>query len=174
MAYTMKIKFRDGQAVDFSIAEERLSLSLPRELKQIYAAIHNHEVYFTGVEHFLPLDEIYTEQDDVCCYRFCVGRMFTIALENKPVTRKGRCKGSHVTTLNIERELDRFCIEKYHLLSELNMYGIASMYSDEKLLAWIRSNGFYADIHAGADDEAHLDAFGEHLGQITWKQTPQK
>ena len=54
------------------------------------------------------------------------------------------------------------------------MYGIAVMYSDEKLLAWIRSNGFYADIHAGAADEAHLDALGEHLGQITWKQTPQK
>ncbi len=196
-------------AVDFSIAEERLSLSLPRELKQIYAAIHNHEAYFTGAEHFLPLDEIYTEQGilvffkkkrtpvagydmasgclagydkkewciepgDVCCYQFCVGRILTIALENKPVTRKGRCKGSLVTTLNIERELESFCNEKYHLLSELNMYGIAVMYSDEKLLAWIRSNGFYADIHAGAADEAHLDALGEHLGQITWKQTPQK
>lgn len=79
-----------------------------------------------------------------------------------------------MTTLNIERELESFCNEKYHLLSELNMYGIAVMYSDEKLLAWIRSNGFYADIHAGAADEAHLDALGKHLGQITWKQTPQK
>ena len=43
------------------------------------------------------------------------------------------------------------------------------MYTDENLIAWIRSNGFYADIHAGADDEAHLYALGEHLGQITWK-----
>ena len=43
------------------------------------------------------------------------------------------------------------------------------MYSDEKLLAWIRSNGFYADIHAGAAAEAHLEALAEHLGQIVWK-----
>ncbi|MCI9672524.1 MAG: hypothetical protein HFF49_13480 [Lawsonibacter sp.] len=74
-----------------------------------------------------------------------------------------------MTTLNIERELSNFCNENYHLLSEFNVYGIAVMYSDEKLIAWIRSNGFYADIHAGATDESHLEAFGTHLGQITWK-----
>lgn len=109
------------------------------------------------------------ERSSFCCYQFCVGRILTIAMENKPVFKKGRCKGKFVTTLNIERELERFCSEKYHLLSEFNVYGIAVMYSDEKLLAWIRSNGFYADIHAGATDEAHLVAFSEHLGQIAWK-----
>lgn len=109
------------------------------------------------------------ERNDICCYQFCVSRILTLAIENKPVFRKGRCKGEFVRTLNIERELERFCNEKYHLLSEFNVYGIAVMYSDEKLLAWIRSNGFYADIHAGAVDEAHLETFGEHLGQIVWK-----
>lgn len=192
------------QAVDFSMVEERLNISLPKELKQIYIAIHNQEEYFTSVEHFLPLNEIYIvqgiivffkkkrapvagydiesrclaiyykkewkiEKDYICCYQFCVGRMLTIALENKPVVKKGRCKGKFVTKLDIERELERFCNEKYHLLPEYNVYGIAIMYSDEKLLAWIRSNGFYADIHAGAVDETHLEAFGEHLGQIVWK-----
>lgn len=192
------------QAVDFSMVEERLNISLPKELKQIYMAIHNQEEYFASVEHFLPLNEIYIvqgiivffkkkrapvagydiesgrlaiyykkewniEQGYFCCYQFCVSRMLTIALENKPVVKKGRCKGQFVTTLNIERELESFCNEKYHLLSEFYIYGIAVMYSDEKLLAWIRSNGFYADIHAGAIDETHLDAFGEHLGQIVWK-----
>ncbi len=29
--------------------------------------------------------------------------------------------------------------------------------------------GFYADIHAGAIDESHLEAFGTYLGQITWQ-----
>ena len=109
------------------------------------------------------------EKSSFCCYQFCVGRILTIAMENKPVFKKGRCKGKLVTTLDIERELERFCNEKYHLLSEFNVYGIAVMYSDEKLLAWIRSNGFYADIHAGAIDEAHLEAFSEHLGEIVWK-----
>ncbi|MDE6219474.1 MAG: hypothetical protein K2G51_03415 [Lachnospiraceae bacterium] len=73
-----------------------------------------------------------------------------------------------MTTLDIERELENFCNEKYHLLSEFNVYGIAVMYSDEGLIAWIRSNGFYADIHAGAIDEAHLEVLGKHLDQITW------
>ena len=95
--------------------------------------------------------------------------MLTIALENKPVVKKGRCKGKFVTTLDIERELEKFCNEDYHLLLEFNVYGIAVMYSDEKLIAWIRSNGFYADIHAGAINESHLEALREHLGQITWQ-----
>ncbi|MBC5706503.1 hypothetical protein H8S75_00830 [Hungatella sp. L12] len=192
------------QAVDFSMVEERLSISLPKELKQIYMAIHNHEEYFTSVEHFLPLNEIYIEQGIIvffkkkraplagydldsgrlafyykkewkieghyiCCVQFCVGRMLVIALENKPVVKKARCKGKFVTTLDIKKELECFCNEKYHLLSEFNMDGIAIMYSDEKLLAWIRSNGFYADIHVGSVDETHLEAFGEHLGQTVWK-----
>ena len=50
-----------------------------------------------------------------------------------------------------------------------NAYGIAVMYSEETLIAWIRSNGSYADIHAGALDESHLDALGKHLGQIAWQ-----
>lgn len=106
---------------------------------------------------------------DICYYQFCVGRMLTLALEGRPSVRKGRCKGSFVTTLNIEKELRGFCNETYQLLSEFNVYGIAVMYSAQGLIAWIRSNGFYADIHAGAFDEAQLDAFGRHLGEVAWK-----
>lgn len=192
------------QEVDFSAIEERLNISLPRELKLIYTAINGQEEYFVGTEHFLPLNEIYVEQEiivffqkkrmpvagcdmksgclarnykkewnkewgDMCCYQFCVGRMLTIAMEGKPVFKKGRCKGKFVTTLDITRELENFCNEKYHLLSEFNVYGIAVMYSEEKLIAWIRSNGSYADIHAGAIDEAHLETLREHLGEIVWK-----
>ncbi|MCC2818173.1 hypothetical protein LK537_12790 [Lachnoclostridium pacaense] len=192
------------QEVDFSAVENRLDISFPRELKQVYQAIQNQEEYFTGTEHFLPLDEIYVEQGilvffkkkrtpiagydiengclaeyykkdwhieggGICCYQFCVGRMLTIAIENKPVFKKGRCKGKFVTTLNIERELENFCNENYHLLSEFHVYGIAVMYSDNGLIAWIRSNGFYADIHAGAMDEAQLEALAEHLGAMEWK-----
>lgn len=110
------------------------------------------------------------ENSGFCCYQFCTGRMITIALENKPAFKKGRCKGRFVTTLDIERELERFCNDRYHLLSEFNAYGIAVMYSEEKLIAWIRSNGFYADIHAGAAEEAHLEALGQHLGEIVWQE----
>lgn len=113
--------------------------------------------------------EWHTERGGFCCFQFCAGRMITIALENRPAFRKGRCKGKFVTTLDIERELERFCNETYHLLSEFHVYGIAVVYTDEKLIAWIRSNGFYGDIHAGAFDEAHLEALGRHLGSITWK-----
>lgn len=109
------------------------------------------------------------EWGGICCYQFCVGRMLTIAIENKPVFKKGRCKGKFVTTLNIERELGNFCNENYHLLSEFHVYGIAVMYSDNGLIAWIRSNGFYADIHAGAADEVQLEALAEHLGAMEWK-----
>lgn len=198
------VNLNTEQKVDFSEAEERLNIALPKEMKLIYTVIYHQEEYFAGEEHFLPLDEIYVEQGiivffkkkrtpiagydiasgclaryykkewsigkgDLCCYQFCLSRILTLAIENKPVFKKGRLKGKFVTTLNIERELEHFCNEKYHLLSQFNVYGIAVMYSDEKLLVWIRSNGFYGDVHAGAIDEAHLEAFGEHLGQITWK-----
>lgn len=187
--------------IDFSPIEKKLDISMPIELKLIYTAIQNHTQYFTGKEHFLPLDKLYTEQNilvffkqkrtpiagydikssclakyykkeweanpgDMCCYQFCVSRILTIALENKPFSRKGRCKGKFVTTLDIEKELENYCNERYHLLSGLHVYGIAVLYSEEGLIAWIRSNGFYADIHAGADDEAQLDALGSHLGDI--------
>ncbi len=114
--------------------------------------------------------EWHVENGGFCCYQFCAGRILTIALENKPVFRQGRCKGKFVTALDIERELECFCDDRYHLLPELNVYGIAVMYSEEALIAWIRSNGFYADIHAGALEESHLDALGEHLGQIAWQK----
>lgn len=72
-------------------------------------------------------------------------------------------------TLNIERELQNYCTEEYRLLAEFNVYGIAVMYSEAGMIAWIRSNGFYADIYAGAEVEAHLEALGEHLGEMVWK-----
>lgn len=31
------------------------------------------------------------------------------------------------------------------------------------------SYGLYADIHAGAEVDAHLEALGEHLGEMVWK-----
>lgn len=197
------LELNQEQAPDFSLIEEKLEIPLPRELKLIYAAIHNQSQYFTCAQHFLPLEQIYVEQkiivffkkkrlpvagydiesgqlayyykrewiidkSNFSCYQFCLSRILTIALENKPVFKKGRCKGKFVTTLNIQRELEHFCNEKYHLLSEFNVYGIAVMYSDEQLIAWIRSNGHYADIHAGANDEQQLEALRKHLGAITW------
>ena len=96
------------------------------------------------------------DRSGFCCYQFCMARIITIALENRAVVKKGRCKGSFVTTLDIEKELEPFCNEKYSLLSEFNVYGIAIMYSDSGLIAWIRSNGFYSDIHAGGDNESEL------------------
>lgn len=109
------------------------------------------------------------DEGDVCCYQFAVGRMITIAMENKPVFKKGRCKGAFVKTLNIERELQKYCTVEYRLLAEFNVYGIAVMYSTDGVIAWIRSNGLYADIHAGAEGDAHLEALGEHLGEMVWK-----
>ena len=109
------------------------------------------------------------DEGDMCCYQFAVGRMLTIAMENKPVFKKGRCKGAFVKTLNIERELQKYCTKEYQLLAEFNVYGIAVMYSTDGLIAWIRSNGLYADIHAGAEVDAHLEALGEHLGELVWK-----
>jgi len=109
------------------------------------------------------------DQGDICFYQFCTGRIFMLALQNKPVVKKGRCKGRFVTALDIEKELRSFCTGKYHLLPELGIYGAAAIYTDDGLLAWIRSNGVYADIHAGAPDEAALDKLCEHLGDMTWK-----
>lgn len=192
-------------SMDFSAIEERLNMVFPSELKQIYTAICNHEEYFAAAEHFLPLDEIYVEQEvlvflkkkrspiagydlksgqlvryckkewsversDVCCYQFCIGRILTIALDHKPAVKKGRCKGSFVTTLDIRKELEPFCNQQYHLLLDFNVYGIAVMYSSDGLIAWIRSNGFYADIHAGAENEMQLENLGKHLGSIVWKE----
>lgn len=108
------------------------------------------------------------DKGDVCFYQFCVSRIFTMALENKPALRKGRCKGKFVTTLNIKRELENYCTNGYHLILEYDVYGIAMMYSDAGLMAWIRSNGSYADIHVGAEKESDIDAFGDHLGEVVW------
>ena len=65
--------------------------------------------------------------------------------------------------------LENYCTEEYHLISEFNVYGIAVMYSADGVIAWIRSNGLYADIHAGAEVDAHLEELGEHLGEMAWK-----
>ncbi|MBE6754363.1 MAG: hypothetical protein E7559_08470 [Ruminococcaceae bacterium] len=85
------------------------------------------------------------------------------------VVREGRCKGSFVKALSIEKELQPYCDEQFHLLCELNIYGIAVMYSEEGLITWIRSNGLYADIHAGASNDALLDTLTEKLANISWK-----
>ena len=191
------------QEVDFSPAEKRLRMKLPREFKLIYTALYDQAEYFSSAERFLTLDELYVEEGkliffqkkrtaiagydiasgrlsqyykqewsiekgDVSFYQFCVGRMITIALEAKPEVKKGRCKGEFVTALNIAKELEAFCNDKYHLLSEFEVYGIAVMYSEDKLIAWIRSNGFYGDVLAGALDKRHLEEFREHLGNIVW------
>lgn len=110
------------------------------------------------------------DKGDICCYQFAIGRMITISMENKPVFKKGRCKGAFVKTLNIEREIQKYCTKDYRLLAEFNVYGIAVMYSENKVIAWIRSNGLYADIHAGAEADTYLEALGEYLGEIVWKQ----
>ncbi len=109
------------------------------------------------------------ENSDVSCWQFCVGRIVTTALEQKPAVKKGRCKGRFVTTLDIERELAPFCNERYHLLTELGIYGIAVLYTEEGLIAWIRSNGSYGDIHAGAPAEAQLEDLQAHLGLVAWR-----
>ena len=169
------------QEVDFSPAEKRLRMKLPREFKLIYTALYDQAEYFSSAERFLTLDELYVEEGkliffqkkrtaiagydiasgrlsqyykkewsiekgDVSFYQFCVGRMITIALEAKPEVKKGRCKVEFVTALNIAKELEAFCNDKYHLLSGFEVYGIAVMYSEDKLIAWIRSNGFYGDV----------------------------
>lgn len=74
-----------------------------------------------------------------------------------------------MTALNIAKELEAFCNDKYHLLSDFEVYGIAVMYSEDKLIAWIRSNGFYGDVLVGALDKRHLEEFREHLGNIVWR-----
>lgn len=40
------------------------------------------------------------------------------------------------------------------------------MYSQSGLIAWVRSNGSYADIHVGAVTESAIKDFGEHLGMF--------
>lgn len=194
-----------GNNADFPAVEKRLGITLPRELRAVYAAVPDGSVYFTGEERFLTPEELYIEDGnivfykrkrspaagydiksgclsryikrewsadpgDVCCYQFCAGRIFTAALMNKPSVRKGRCKGRLVTALNIQKELESLCTGKYHLLSGLDIYGTAAIYSYDGLLAWIRGNGIYADIHAGAPDEAALDELGKLLVDVTWKQ----
>ncbi len=110
-----------------------------------------------------------TDPGDVCCYQFCAGRIFTTALMNKPAQRKGRLKGKLVTTLDTKKELEGVCAGKYRLLTGLDIPGTAAMYSDDGALAWIRGNGFYADIHAGAPDEAALDLLGNLFDDLSWK-----
>ena len=106
------------------------------------------------------------EKGDVSFYQFCIGRMITIALEAKPAVKKGRCKGEFMTALNIAKELEAFCNDKYHLLSAFEVYGIAVMYSEDKLIAWIRSNGFYGNVlcrRAGQEASGRIQGTpGEH------------
>lgn len=51
------INLNRDREVDLSAVENRLAISLPKELKQIYRTVQNQEEYFTSAEHFLPLNE---------------------------------------------------------------------------------------------------------------------
>lgn len=110
------------------------------------------------------------DRGDLSVCRFCAGRVITAALSGKPAVREGRCKGRFVSTLSIERELLPLCGEKYHLLTELDIFGIAVMYSEDGTVAWIRSSCSFADIHAGAPEGSLLDELAECLGEeVAWK-----
>lgn len=95
--------------------------------------------------------------------------MITIALEAKPEVKKGRCKVEFVTALNIAKELEAFCNDKYHLLSGFEVYGHrgdvlrgqADCMDSEQRLLW-------GCVLAGALDKRHLEEFREHLGNIVW------
>ena len=50
------------QEVDFSPAEKRLRMKLPREFKLIYTALYDQAEYFSSAERFLTLDELYVEE----------------------------------------------------------------------------------------------------------------
>ena len=58
-----------NEDIDFSAVEEKLEVPFPAELKLVYTAIFNHKEYFTNVEHFLPLDEIYAEQGIIVFFK---------------------------------------------------------------------------------------------------------
>ena len=117
--------------------------------------------------------EWHIENGDICCYQFCMSRMLTIALSNKPIYKIGRYKkGKNIKSDCFEEELKRICNEKYRVLNEINMYGITVIYSDEGMIAWIRRSGSYCDIHAGFSDIKQLEEFSNHLrqiGEIVWK-----
>ena len=64
------LKLNTGQQeIDFSTVETKLNVPIPVELRQVYTAIHDQPEYFTSVEHFLPLDEIYMDQEIIVFFK---------------------------------------------------------------------------------------------------------
>lgn len=60
----------DGKTedIDFSEAEKRLGVTIPEELKILYAHLNRPE-YFSDSERFLPLDELYIDEGNLVFYK---------------------------------------------------------------------------------------------------------
>lgn len=109
------------------------------------------------------------DPSDFSVYQFFQNRMINCILQNKPVAKQAKLRGKFFSSINIQKDLVEMEDEEYKVLRQLNLYGIAVMYSKEGLLAWFRSNGLYADVHVGAKEESEVLAFGRFLGDIKWK-----
>lgn len=55
--------------IDFALAEQRLGIELPKEIKILYMTLVNFEFAFTGSERFLMLDEIYIDKGNLVFYK---------------------------------------------------------------------------------------------------------
>lgn len=128
----------------------------------------------TGQLSYYYKKEWSTEKGGICCYQLCLCEMLGIFMENMPVFKAGRCKGKYMTNaLCLEGNLESLCDEKYHLLQpNLCLYGIYTVYTDD-MIAYINTNGYYADIHVGARSSRDIEDYAKHfeeLGEITWKE----
>ena len=64
-------------------------------------------------------------------------------IENRPkFSKKEDVKANSRQLWNIERELENFCNEDYHLLSEFHVYGLQRIVLNDGLIAWIRAMDF--------------------------------
>lgn len=59
----------DIKEIDFSKTEERLGITLPREIKILYAFLCSAREFTEGTERFLPLDELYTDGGNLVFYK---------------------------------------------------------------------------------------------------------
>lgn len=98
------------------------------------------------------------ENGDVSFFRFCIEHILLNILDRRAVIKNGRLKGPLVSSLNIERALERNGTGSFQILKEMGIYGVAVLYDDAGTIARIRSNGFYGDVLIGAKESQGMDS----------------
>lgn len=63
------LNIHEFHEVEFTEAEQKLGMELPKEIKILYTALCQMDSLMSGSERFLPLDELYVDKENLVFYK---------------------------------------------------------------------------------------------------------